>query len=95
VIEFFFSRFLRREHEKALSSLLKFICVKTMKIKSAKSFRFWYKTKVKEIDRNSPIYNENFIGTYHIEGGKKIKGFFEMYHSDKPDTEKCVYRKEN
>ena len=56
-----------------------------MKIKSAKSFRFWYKTKVKEIDRNNHTHNENFVGTYHIENGKKIKGFFEMYHGDKPD----------
>ena len=57
-----------------------------MKIKSAKSFRFWYKTKVKEIERNDPIHNENFVGTYHKENGKKtIKGFFEMYHGDKPD----------
>lgn len=56
-----------------------------MKIKSAKSFRFWYKTKVKGIEKNSPNHNENFVGTYHIENGKKIKGFFEMYHGDKPD----------
>lgn len=57
-----------------------------MKIKSAKSFRFWYKTKIKEIERNDPTYNENFVGTYHKENGKKtIKGFFEMYHGDKPD----------
>jgi hypothetical protein len=56
-----------------------------MKIKSAKSFRFWYKTKVKEIDRYNQTHNENFVGTYHIENGKKIKGFFEMYHGDKPD----------
>lgn len=57
-----------------------------MKIKSAKSFRFWYKTKIKEIEKNDPVYNENFIGTYHKENDKKsIKGFFEMYHGDKPD----------
>lgn len=56
-----------------------------MKINSAKSFRFWYKTKIKEIDKNSPNHNENFVGTYHNENGKKIKGFFEMYHGDKPD----------
>lgn len=56
-----------------------------MKIKSAKSFRFWYKTKVKEIEKYSPSHNENFVGTYHTENGKKIKGFFEMYHGDKPD----------
>lgn len=58
-----------------------------MKIKSAKSFRFWYKTKVKEIEKYSPSHNENFVGTYHTENGKKIKGFFEMYHGDKPDIE--------
>ena len=56
-----------------------------MKIKSAKSFRFWYKTKIKEIDRYNRSHNENFVGTYHTENGKKIKGFFEMYHGDKPD----------
>lgn len=57
-----------------------------MKIKSAKSFRYWYKTKVKEIERNDPYYNENFLGTYHkVKGRKTVKGFFEMYHGDKPD----------
>jgi hypothetical protein len=57
-----------------------------MKIKSAKSFRYWYKTKVKEIDRNDKNHNENFVGTYHKEkGNKTIKGFFEMYHGHKPD----------
>ncbi|NBO36075.1 ATP-binding protein, partial [bacterium] len=57
-----------------------------MKIKSAKSFRYWYKTKVKEIERDDHTHNENFVGTYHKENGKKtIKGFFEMYHGDKPD----------
>ncbi|NJK83692.1 MAG: hypothetical protein HC912_07625 [Saprospiraceae bacterium] len=57
-----------------------------MKIKSAKSFRYWYKTKVKEIERNDPTHNESFVGTYHKVNGKKtVKGFFEMYHGDKPD----------
>jgi hypothetical protein len=57
-----------------------------MKIKSAKSFRYWYKTKIKEIDKDDYTHNENFVGTYHKENGKKtIKGFFEMYHGDKPD----------
>ena len=57
-----------------------------MKIKSAKFFRFWYKTEVKEIEGNDPTHNENFVGTYYKENGKKsIKGFFEMYHGDKPD----------
>jgi hypothetical protein len=57
-----------------------------MKIRSAKSFRLWYKTKVKELEWNDARYNENFVGTYHKVSGKKtIKGFFEMYHGDKPD----------
>ena len=57
-----------------------------MKIKSAKSFRFWYKTKVKKIERKDSNYNENFVGTYHNGNDKKtIKGFFEMYHGHKPD----------
>ena len=46
-----------------------------MKIKSAKSFRYWYKTKIKEHDRRDKSYNENFLGTYHSEQGKKkVKG---------------------
>ncbi|MDR2065231.1 MAG: hypothetical protein LBP85_05950 [Prevotellaceae bacterium] len=56
-----------------------------MKIKSAKSFRSWYKTEIIEIDRNNPDYDENFVGTYYKKNGRKIKGFFEMYHGDKPD----------
>ncbi|CAB1276184.1 ATP-binding protein [Candidatus Nitrosacidococcus tergens] len=57
-----------------------------MKIKSAKSFRFWYKTKIKEHDRDNKSYNENFVGTYYEQVGQpKVKGFFEMYHGDKPD----------
>ncbi len=54
-----------------------------MKIKSAKLFRSWYKTKFKDIEPNNPSYNENFVGTYHTTNEKKIKGFFEMYHGDK------------
>ncbi len=57
-----------------------------MKIKSAKSFRYSFKTKEKKIDRNDKTYNENFVGTYHeIDGNKTIKGFFEMYHGHTPD----------
>lgn len=57
-----------------------------MKIKSAKDFRYWYKTKHLGIDENDRTYNENFLGTYHKENGDiKIKGFFNMYHGDKPD----------
>ena len=57
-----------------------------MKIKSAKSFRTWYKTEIKEIDKNDKFHNENFIGTYYKEEDKPtIKGFFEMYHGHKPD----------
>lgn len=57
-----------------------------MKIKSAKAFRYWYKTKHLGIDRNDRTHNENFLGTYHKENGDiKFKGFFNMYHGDKPD----------
>ena len=56
-----------------------------MKIKSAKSFRLNYKIETKGIDSLDESYNENFIGTYHEENGKKTKGFFEMYHGHKPD----------
>jgi hypothetical protein len=57
-----------------------------MKIKSAKAFRYWYKTKHLGIDKNDRTHNENFVGTYHKENGDiKFKGFFNMYHGDKPD----------
>lgn len=57
-----------------------------MKIKSAKSFRLWYKTEVKYIERKDLNYNENFLGTYHNGNDTKtVKGFFEMYHGHKPD----------
>ena len=56
-----------------------------MKIKSIKNFRWWYKSIVKErkTDYNT---NENFIGTYFRSNGQATKkGFFEMFHGDKPD----------
>lgn len=56
-----------------------------MKIKSAKSFRFWFKTKIKHINADASEFNENFVGTYHTENGNTKKGFFEMYHGDKTD----------
>lgn len=57
-----------------------------MKIKSAKSFRFWYETKVKKIERKDTNYNENFVGAYHKgNDNKTIKGFFEMYQGNKSD----------
>lgn len=56
-----------------------------MKIKSAKDFRLRYRTHEKEIELNNKSYNQDFIGTYHEKDGRKIKGFFEMYHGHKPD----------
>ena len=56
-----------------------------MKIKSIKNFRWWYKSFVKErkTDNNT---DENFIGTYFRSNGQATKkGFFEMFHGDKPD----------
>ncbi|PKQ68073.1 DUF3883 domain-containing protein [Raineya orbicola] len=58
-----------------------------MHIKSIKAFRYWYKTKEKSISPERNEYDENFIGTYTFQNNKKIKGFFEMYHGDKPDIE--------
>ncbi|MBS1763971.1 MAG: hypothetical protein JSS90_03265 [Bacteroidetes bacterium] len=57
-----------------------------MKIKSAKSFRFWFKTEHKKKKPNDTSYNENFIGTYYDEdGGGRINGFYELFHGDKPN----------
>ncbi|MDI9357360.1 MAG: hypothetical protein QM528_00255 [Phycisphaerales bacterium] len=56
-----------------------------MKIKSARLFRNWYKTEVKKLKDSDQSYNENFVGTYYEERGEHIKGFFEMYHGDKPN----------
>ena len=56
-----------------------------MKIKSIKNFRWWYKSFVKErkTDNNT---DETFIGTYFRSNGQATKkGFFEMFHGDKPD----------
>lgn len=56
-----------------------------MKVKSAKAFRYWYKTRKLDIDRKNRKYNENFLGTFYESGGSKIKGFFQMFHGDKPN----------
>ena len=57
-----------------------------MKIKSAKSFRNWFKTKVNEIDDSDKTHNEDFVGTYYKQKGQKtINGFFKMYHGHTPD----------
>lgn len=57
-----------------------------MKIKSAKSFRIWFKTEHKKKKINDPSYDENFIGTYYdTENGDRINGFYELYHGDKPN----------
>lgn len=62
-----------------------------MKIRSAQSFRTWYKTHHKKISRSDSEYNENFMGTYYdVSAEKRIKGFFEMYHGHKPDVGKYL-----
>lgn len=43
-----------------------------MKIKSAKSFRTWFKTIIKEIEKDDPTQNENF----ERKGQENHKSFF-------------------
>lgn len=50
-----------------------------MKIKSAKSFRNWYKNLTPARKHAAHFWDENFIGTQH----KELSGFFSMYHGDK------------
>lgn len=50
-----------------------------MKIKSAKSFRYWYKNLTPARQQASQFWDENFIGTQYND----LSGFFAMYHGDK------------
>ena len=50
-----------------------------MKIKSAKSFRNWYKNLTPARRQADLYWDENFIGAQH----KELSGFFTMYHGDK------------
>jgi hypothetical protein len=50
-----------------------------MKIKSAKSFRTWYKNLIPARKQADFLWDENFIGVQH----KDLSGFFTMYHGDK------------
>ena len=50
-----------------------------MKIKSAKSFRQWYKNLTPARKQAAQFWDENFIGTQHND----LSGFFAMYHGDK------------
>ena len=57
-----------------------------MKVKSARSFRNYYKTEIKHIRKDDSSYDENFIGCeYKKEDGSFVKGLFEMFHGDKKD----------
>jgi hypothetical protein len=56
-----------------------------MKIKSARSFRQWYKTEYKKKKKEDSSYDENFIGTYYDIGEERINGFYELFHGDKPN----------
>ena len=56
-----------------------------MNVNSAKEFRNWFKVKEQE-DR--PEVDENFMGcSYDTKSGKKIKGFFYLFHGKKDDIE--------
>lgn len=50
-----------------------------MKIKSAISFRKWYKNLTPARKHASQFWDENFIGAQHND----LSGFFTMYHGDK------------
>jgi len=50
-----------------------------MKIKNIKEYRQFYKNEV----RDQPTRDENFIGNFRLEGGKKKFGWFDIYHGDK------------
>lgn len=52
-----------------------------MKIKSAKSFRQWYKNLIPGRKHAPQYYDENFMGVQH----KDLSGFLSMYHGDKED----------
>jgi hypothetical protein len=53
-----------------------------MKIKSAKSFRTWYKNLIPARKKHPDDWNEDFMGTLH----KEESGFLQMYHGDKEDV---------
>src|SRR5690554_6489474 len=52
-----------------------------MKIKSAKSFRQWYKNLIPARKHAAQYWDENFMGVQH----KDVSGFLAMYHGDKED----------
>ncbi|GHS90602.1 hypothetical protein FACS1894201_11850 [Bacteroidia bacterium] len=52
-----------------------------MKIKSAKSFRTWFKNKDKARQEAADYWDENFMGSQ--QGDKS--GFFKMYHGEKEE----------
>lgn len=53
-----------------------------MKIKSAKSFRKWYKNLIPARKKHPDDWNEDFMGTLY----KEESGFLQMYHGDKEDV---------
>lgn len=53
-----------------------------MKIKSAKSFRQWYKNLVPARKKHPEDWNEDFMGTQY----EDASGFLQMYHGDKEDV---------
>jgi hypothetical protein len=52
-----------------------------VKIKSAKSFRQWYKNLIPARKKHPDDWNEDFMGTLY----KEESGFLQMYHGDKED----------
>lgn len=57
-----------------------------MKIKSARYFRNKYMADIRHIQANSG-YDTSFVGCSHqLPDGTYVKGFFDLYHGDKPDV---------
>lgn len=59
-----------------------------MKIKNITQFRQYIKKKVGR--ENDKLTDENFVGTYFENNGELVKGFFEIYHGNKPDIAKYL-----
>ena len=56
-----------------------------MKVNSAKEYRKWVKIQEDRLE-----VDEDFIGCSFETNGKKVKGFFNLFHGKKDDIEKYL-----
>lgn len=54
-----------------------------MKIKNLRRFRKWYNEEVRHNQNQG--YDIDFVGHHYTKNNEYIKGFFDIYHGDKPD----------